>query len=139
MLRRPPRSTRTDTLCPYTTLFRSGSANPGPLPVELRARLDDARVVAQSLALAVDLHVVQRELEVGAPVPVHAGRPRVHLAAFDRAIVEIDGVVAQAQLPHAAAGLVGQRGGRHAALVAPGLAGAVPQALDVTGGAVDRK
>src|SRR3546814_17299046 len=24
MLRRPPRSTRTDTLCPYTTLFRSG-------------------------------------------------------------------------------------------------------------------
>src|SRR3546814_7603392 len=25
MLRRPPRSTRTDTLCPYTTLFRSVS------------------------------------------------------------------------------------------------------------------
>src|SRR3546814_13514741 len=25
MLRRPPRSTRTDTLCPYTTLFRSSS------------------------------------------------------------------------------------------------------------------
>src|SRR3546814_4269417 len=25
MLRRPPRSTRTDTLFPYTTLFRSGS------------------------------------------------------------------------------------------------------------------
>src|SRR3546814_16252708 len=23
MIRRPPRSTRTDTLCPYTTLFRS--------------------------------------------------------------------------------------------------------------------
>src|SRR3546814_16647785 len=30
MIRRPPRSTRTDTLCPYTTLFRSvgeGSAH----------------------------------------------------------------------------------------------------------------
>src|SRR3546814_4125757 len=26
MIRRPPRSTRTDTLCPYTTLFRSKSA-----------------------------------------------------------------------------------------------------------------
>src|SRR3546814_19767113 len=26
MIRRPPRSTRTDTLFPYTTLFRSGSA-----------------------------------------------------------------------------------------------------------------
>src|SRR3546814_2546304 len=27
MIRRPPRSTRTDTLCPYTTLFRSDSGN----------------------------------------------------------------------------------------------------------------
>src|SRR3546814_20807102 len=27
MLRRPPRSTRTDTLFPYTTLFRSASSN----------------------------------------------------------------------------------------------------------------
>src|SRR3546814_11775605 len=88
-----------------------GSANPGPLPVELRARLDDARVVAQSLALAVDLHAVQRELEVGAPVPFHAGRPRVHLAAFYRAILEPEGGVASDQLPHAAAWQVGRRGG----------------------------
>src|SRR3546814_20569602 len=29
MIRRPPRSTRTDTLFPYTTLFRSISTNPG--------------------------------------------------------------------------------------------------------------
>src|SRR3546814_20269937 len=28
MIRRPPRSTRTDTLFPYTTLFRSGSSCP---------------------------------------------------------------------------------------------------------------
>src|SRR3546814_5754550 len=27
MIRRPPRSTRTDTLFPYTTLFRSGRGN----------------------------------------------------------------------------------------------------------------
>src|SRR3546814_10333286 len=27
MIRRPPRSTRTDTLCPYTTLFRSAFAD----------------------------------------------------------------------------------------------------------------
>src|SRR3546814_11968856 len=33
MIRRPPRSTRTDTLFPYTTLFRSGIA---PLGGELR-------------------------------------------------------------------------------------------------------
>src|SRR3546814_11435740 len=29
MIRRPPRSTRTDTLCPYTTLFRSGGGPHG--------------------------------------------------------------------------------------------------------------
>src|SRR3546814_16306338 len=29
MIRRPPRSTRTDTLFPYTTLFRSGLAGAG--------------------------------------------------------------------------------------------------------------
>src|SRR3546814_14979446 len=28
MIRRPPRSTRTDTLFPYTTLFRSASCSP---------------------------------------------------------------------------------------------------------------
>src|SRR3546814_2726218 len=28
MIRRPPRSTRTDTLFPYTTLFRSGHGTP---------------------------------------------------------------------------------------------------------------
>src|SRR3546814_3296586 len=32
MIRRPPRSTRTDTLFPYTTLFRSVLARPGMTP-----------------------------------------------------------------------------------------------------------
>src|SRR3546814_9574435 len=36
MIRRPPRSTRTDTLFPYTTLFRSGT-QPIP-PITLRCR-----------------------------------------------------------------------------------------------------
>src|SRR3546814_6759926 len=37
MIRRPPRSTRTDTLFPYTTLFRSGPEirAPAPLPIAL--------------------------------------------------------------------------------------------------------
>src|SRR3546814_8605510 len=38
MLRRPPRSTRPDTLFPYTTLFRSGGrlrrVQPGPVPCQ---------------------------------------------------------------------------------------------------------
>src|SRR3546814_4417177 len=41
MIRRPPRSTRTDTLFPYTTLFRSGAADlPAPrLQSQLREML----------------------------------------------------------------------------------------------------
>src|SRR3546814_17784630 len=50
MLRRPPRSTRTDTLCPYTTLFRSGGSlismrkpqTGKPYPAGLAARGDSA-------------------------------------------------------------------------------------------------
>src|SRR3546814_13003760 len=37
MIRRPPRSTRTDTLFPYTTLFRSADPDPGLF--QRRARL----------------------------------------------------------------------------------------------------
>src|SRR3546814_4764311 len=38
MIRRPPRSTRTDTLFPYTTLFRSERARALPLPIRRRHR-----------------------------------------------------------------------------------------------------
>src|SRR3546814_11530479 len=31
MIRRPPRSTRTDTLCPYTTLFRADGLGEAPM------------------------------------------------------------------------------------------------------------
>src|SRR3546814_699740 len=41
-LRRPPRSTRTDTLFPYTTLFRSGTGQPA-----VGDRLADLRVPRQ--------------------------------------------------------------------------------------------
>src|SRR3546814_7586798 len=38
MIRRPPRSTRTDTLFPYTTLFRSGRAQLPEEPHYLRSQ-----------------------------------------------------------------------------------------------------
>src|SRR3546814_6004633 len=40
MIRRPPRSTRTDTLFPYTTLFRSPEWKEDPAYVKPEARLD---------------------------------------------------------------------------------------------------
>src|SRR3546814_5910306 len=52
MIRRPPRSTRTDTRLPYTTLFRSQSAH---AETGLKAtRLMDVRAVLQAAAEAKD-------------------------------------------------------------------------------------
>src|SRR3546814_8098484 len=42
MLRRPPRSTRTDTLFPYTTLFRSGALRRDAEACRLRSGESDA-------------------------------------------------------------------------------------------------
>src|SRR3546814_20507569 len=42
MLRRPPRSTRTDTLFPYTTLFRSPKGETMPRPVTTTRRITRA-------------------------------------------------------------------------------------------------
>src|SRR3546814_14819509 len=43
MIRRPPRSTRTDTLVPYTTLFRSGAPRAFPTAARIaRARREDS-------------------------------------------------------------------------------------------------
>src|SRR3546814_13687617 len=61
MIRRPPRSTRTDTLFPYTTLFRSILFGKALLDdphhrarVELAAFEDDLPVLAERLRYAVD-------------------------------------------------------------------------------------
>src|SRR3546814_16622928 len=69
MIRRPPRSTRTDTLFPYTTLFRSGLAGtigedrhrlhpallPGGVGDELFDRADRHRAMAGKLDHAIAL------------------------------------------------------------------------------------
>src|SRR3546814_7029161 len=47
MIRRPPRSTRTDTLFPYTTLFRSNIHNH-----RLRLYADPSRVVVRPFHIA---------------------------------------------------------------------------------------
>src|SRR3546814_16394044 len=46
MLRRPPRSTRTDTLFPYTTLFRSDGVAAGAAVVDVTAHAALEAVVA---------------------------------------------------------------------------------------------
>src|SRR3546814_13219306 len=56
MIRRPPRSTRTDTLCPYTTLFRS--------PQSCRAVHDLAAVGATIIHAARAREQARRALEL---------------------------------------------------------------------------
>src|SRR3546814_10891016 len=58
MIRRPPRSTRTDTLFPYTTLFRS----------DLRDRHDDRRVLHRDRVL--ERRHVGEVVQEGVPVRI---------------------------------------------------------------------
>src|SRR3546814_9288594 len=51
MIRRPPRSTRTDTLFPYTTLFRSYSDF---WMLRIEDKLDQTKATLQSLREQVD-------------------------------------------------------------------------------------
>src|SRR3546814_18878048 len=63
MIRRPPRSTRTDTLFPYTTLFRSvAMARPRLLRRALRNLIDNA--VAYGVRARLSVAVVGGELRI---------------------------------------------------------------------------
>src|SRR3546814_1818966 len=70
MIRRPPRSTRTDTLFPYTTLFRS-----------LHRRAPDALVCQGARAVAAAplrrLWRAAAQAALGDPHPVHDDRARL--------------------------------------------------------------
>src|SRR3546814_12857673 len=58
MFRRPPRSTRTDTLFPYTTLFRS--------PAESSLRSNDDRIVHRPEELVLYTFELRRDLDLAA-------------------------------------------------------------------------
>src|SRR3546814_13660141 len=86
MIRRPPRSTRTDTLYPYTTLFRSRLANLDSvqIPEEIRpgiARVNGIEFVGCTLVREVLQHRVR------------AVRPRVRQAArLRQQVTAADGI-----------------------------------------------
>src|SRR3546814_20908239 len=65
MIRRPPRSTRTDTLFPYTTLFRSGHDEAPLTPVDSSADREGrhASTGQTKRRRAVDLRLRPEEVE----------------------------------------------------------------------------
>src|SRR3546814_15785216 len=84
MIRRPPRSTRTDTLFPYTTLFRSRFTRH---PCRLLGRIQDRAggILARGLATIAGardrIHIRAADIEAD----VHVGELALHqLALADR-------------------------------------------------------
>src|SRR3546814_20101539 len=80
MIRRPPRSTRTDTLFPYTTLFRSWAS--GQLGTPKDPKFHHLQDAAGSLSLKLryrlssfDTHASPRTLKQ----PVHHWDPTTHI------------------------------------------------------------
>src|SRR3546814_5503568 len=105
MIRRPPRSTRTDTLFPYTTLFRS----PGGVAGSSRRQggLGDAdpvggavrqRLVVEVVILAVQppaLAGIAAVAEEGETAILHRQHAREVLGTADRLAVAVDVAVAE--------------------------------------------
>src|SRR3546814_6970095 len=93
MIRRPPRSTRTDTLFPYTTLFRSRLAED-----HLEALLE--RLADHDLALEVDDHALEaghRRLLRGDVERSHVDEATVDRDGGEAAVVDLRALGAAAQ------------------------------------------
>src|SRR3546814_16079198 len=70
MIRRPPRSTRTDTLFPYTTLFRSAGAVSGvdSASAEGSAGIASVRTLSETLASGTEAGVTDATTSAGTGV-----------------------------------------------------------------------
>src|SRR3546814_6289234 len=84
MIRRPPRSTRTDTLFPYTTLFRSAGIFPGNRRSRLHLRPANLAVFALAQP-ALGHEIIDAALALGI-----AGIPVLDGGIFDLRIFQRD-------------------------------------------------
>src|SRR3546814_3713064 len=82
MIRRPPRSTRTDTLFPYTTLFRSRDAGRGGARVDLGGERVRAGPAVALPMKPYPLRVADRGRLALAPESAHLG-PIVQMGVGD--------------------------------------------------------
>src|SRR3546814_14997967 len=87
MIRRPPRSTLTDTLCPYTTLFRSLVQTRADTTVIPTAAVQQGSAGAFVFLLRQDSTVEVRQVRLGA---INGDRVAVNegLAPGDRVVIE---------------------------------------------------
>src|SRR3546814_15793498 len=71
MIRRPPRSTRTDTLFPYTTLFRSAGPLPPPMQALRSTRLASAQKADFMAGSELLVDILQHFVGCGNHLAVH--------------------------------------------------------------------
>src|SRR3546814_14782324 len=85
MIRRPPRSTRTDTLFPYTTLFRSAQAR-------LTRYIAENEPVAQGAAPLADVDLIElrRTLESNPGIILADTAEQRARAAIDLDLIELN-------------------------------------------------
>src|SRR3546814_15282046 len=79
MIRRPPRSTRTDTLFPYTTLFRSCSASNAKTAAAVRKQ---APVVAVNALATLDGREPLADYDGYGSCPLTVEQGKIVLAEF---------------------------------------------------------
>src|SRR3546814_9222693 len=82
MIRRPPRSTRTDTLFPYTTLFRSSSHDRKKMAAQHEGRGKHAITHYEVREILNDAALIECRLETGRTHQV-----RVHMAHIGHALL----------------------------------------------------
>src|SRR3546814_13145059 len=95
MIRRPPRSTRTDTLFPYTTLFRSRYESLYAKDEISQQTLDQVRTTARALKAQADQAAAQ--LTAVQTTTEQLGAKRAQLAAAQAAVAQAQAALDQAK------------------------------------------
>src|SRR3546814_1150111 len=89
MIRRPPRSTRTDTLFPYTTLFRSGDGAEARLIRNGSEPMSTTYTLDTSTSRATPTPAPMKRLTVPAIGKRKGGEPLVMLTAYTARMAQL--------------------------------------------------
>src|SRR3546814_1757520 len=92
MIRRPPRSTRTDTLFPYTTLFRSGSLAGRMLAMNFKDECYSVRILATVSVGALAMATVPAMAQYATAAPQ---QPAASQTKYDGDAIVVTGITKQ--------------------------------------------
>src|SRR3546814_9919169 len=133
MIRRPPRSTRTDTLFPYTTLFRSGQTEFLAAACGLDAREAVMRLAGPRLrTVPLTVHCALAEVPAQLSVELICHKARIVDAGLRRDFgIAAPRLAIAALNPHAGEG--GKFGDEEARIIAPAIAALQAEGINAVG------